>query len=79
VNAAHLWHPWLRINRVLRAMLHNRWSAGVVAGPCRVQASTFAAECDPARRVVQLNVLDQRDRPVTSSGREADAMRRNSR
>jgi hypothetical protein len=29
VNAAdaRLWHPWLRINRVLRAMLHTRWSA----------------------------------------------------
>jgi hypothetical protein len=24
---ARLWHPWLRINRVLRAMLHTRWSA----------------------------------------------------
>ena len=24
---AHLWHPWLRINRVLRVMLHARWSA----------------------------------------------------
>jgi len=22
-----LWHPWLRINRLLRAMLHERWSA----------------------------------------------------
>ena len=22
-----LWHPWLRINRVLRAMLHKQWSA----------------------------------------------------
>ena len=22
-----LWHPWLRINRVLRAMLTTRWSA----------------------------------------------------
>ena len=22
-----LWHPWLRINRVLRAMPHERWSA----------------------------------------------------
>jgi hypothetical protein len=21
-----LWHPWLRINRVLRVMLHTRWS-----------------------------------------------------
>ena len=29
VNApdARLWHPWLRINRVLRVMLHTRWSA----------------------------------------------------
>jgi len=25
---AHLWHPWLRINRVLRVMLHTRWSTG---------------------------------------------------
>ena len=24
---AHLWHPWLRINRVLRVMLQTRWSA----------------------------------------------------
>ena len=23
---ARLWHPWLRINRVLRVMLHGRWS-----------------------------------------------------
>jgi hypothetical protein len=29
VNAinARLWHPWLRINRVLRVMLQPRWSA----------------------------------------------------
>ncbi|HKW46661.1 MAG TPA: hypothetical protein VJN70_04420 [Gemmatimonadaceae bacterium] len=25
-RAARLWHPWLRINRVLRGMLHTRWS-----------------------------------------------------
>ena len=24
---ARLWPPWLRINRILRAMLHDRWSA----------------------------------------------------
>jgi hypothetical protein len=24
---ARLWHPWLRINRVLRVILHTRWSA----------------------------------------------------
>src|SRR5262245_22629870 len=22
-----LWHPWLRINRVMRVMLHTRWSS----------------------------------------------------
>jgi len=27
VNDARLWHPWLRINRVLRVMLYTRWSA----------------------------------------------------
>jgi hypothetical protein len=27
MNDAHLWHPWLRINRVLRVMLYTRWSA----------------------------------------------------
>lgn len=24
---ARLWHSWLRINRVLRVMLHTRWNA----------------------------------------------------
>ena len=24
---ARLWHPWLRINRALRVMLHTHWSA----------------------------------------------------
>jgi hypothetical protein len=27
VSDAHLWHPWLRINRVLRVMLQTRLSA----------------------------------------------------
>jgi len=27
VTDARLWHPWLRISRVLRVMLHERWSA----------------------------------------------------
>jgi hypothetical protein len=29
VNDAHLWPPWLRINRVLRVTLQTRWSAEV--------------------------------------------------
>jgi hypothetical protein len=51
---ALLWHPWLRINRVLRVMLHNRGSAEAWS---------------------QVRVEFRR----ASSGREADAMRRNSR
>ena len=31
---ARLWHPWLRINRVLRVMLHTRWSAEAWAEIC---------------------------------------------
>ena len=27
MNDARLWHSWLRINRVLRVMLHTHWSA----------------------------------------------------
>ena len=27
MTVTHLWHRWLRINRVLRVMLHTRWSA----------------------------------------------------
>jgi hypothetical protein len=27
---ARLWHPWLRINRVLRVMLQTRWRAAGV-------------------------------------------------
>jgi hypothetical protein len=27
MSDAHLWRPWLRINRVLRVMVHARWSA----------------------------------------------------
>ena len=47
---ARLWHPWLRINRVLRAMLHERWSAGGVAsGEGRVHQGGRAQERDPAR------------------------------
>ena len=40
---ARLWHPWLRINRVLRVMLHTHWSAE--AWPqVRVEFGTRAPE-----------------------------------
>jgi len=32
VNDARLWHPWLRINRVLRVMLRTRWSTSACRG-----------------------------------------------
>ena len=47
---ARLWHPWLRINRVLRLMLHTRWNAeawSVVRVEFRRGAS--AQERDPWR------------------------------
>jgi hypothetical protein len=56
---ARLWHPWLRINRVLRAMLQSRWSAeawSVVRLDFR--RAIRAPKRDPARRVVQLRVSE---------------------
>jgi hypothetical protein len=44
-----LWHPWLRINRVLRVMLmlHTALErGGVSSGPRRVQEGARAAESD---------------------------------
>jgi hypothetical protein len=43
---ARLWHPSLRINRVLRVMLHTRWSAE--AWP-QVKAEFVKALAPPAR------------------------------
>src|SRR5207245_4931727 len=53
-------HPWLRINRVLRLMLHTRWSAAAWS-QVRVEfkEGARAQEPDPARRVVQLIVTDR--------------------
>jgi hypothetical protein len=49
-TSARLWHPWLRINRVLRVMLHTRWSAEAWA-PARVEfrkALALRSEIRPA-------------------------------
>ena len=40
MNDARLWHPWLRINRVLRVMLHTRFGAEAWAGSSFRQAPT---------------------------------------
>jgi len=54
VNDARLWHPWLRINRVLRVMERG----GVVRGPRRVQEGARAEESDSARRCRERSRLD---------------------
>jgi hypothetical protein len=55
VTDARLWHPWLRINRVLRAMLHTRWS-GEASAEVRVEFRKALALRSQIRRggVVQL-------------------------
>jgi len=59
-----LWHPWLRINRVLRADAdHALERGGVAAGQGRVQDGARAQESDSARRVVQLAVARESSRP----------------
>jgi hypothetical protein len=46
---ARLWHPWLRINRVLRVMLHTRWSTEAWS-QVRVEfRRALALRSDPAR------------------------------
>jgi hypothetical protein len=43
MNDAHLWHAWLRINRLLRVVLHTRWSAE--ACPLSVLSSGVHSRC----------------------------------
>jgi hypothetical protein len=49
---AHLWHPWLRINRLLRAMLHTRWSA---EAQVRVEFTRAVALRSEIRRAAWFN------------------------
>jgi len=52
---ARLWHPWLRINRVLRVMLHTRWSAEAWSQvKAEFKRVACASQRDPAQGVVQL-------------------------
>jgi hypothetical protein len=43
-----LWHPWLRINRVLPVMLHTPEPGAMVRGHGRVSQGRRDAERDPA-------------------------------
>jgi hypothetical protein len=51
---AHLWHPWLRINRLLRAMLRTRWSAEAGA-QVRVEFTRAVALQSEIRRAAWFN------------------------
>ena len=55
VNDARLWHPWLRINRVLRVMLQTHWSAEAWS-VVRVEFKRALAlqEPDPTRGMLRL-------------------------
>jgi len=46
LNDARLWHPWLRINRVLRVTLPTRWNAETPTKGYRL-----CANCDSDRFV----------------------------
>jgi len=63
VTDARLWHPWLRINRVLRLMLHTRWSAEAWS-QVRVEfKKALALRSEIRRGVVYLGrMIDQRGR-----------------
>jgi hypothetical protein len=55
MSDARLWHLRLRINRVLRVMLHTRWSAEAwLVVRVEFRRALAAAERDPGRRLVQL-------------------------
>src|SRR5437899_2483063 len=56
-----LWHPWLRINRVLRAMLRTRWSAEAWT-QVRVEfkkALALRSQSDSARGVVHVDLVKE--------------------
>src|SRR2546427_3575325 len=54
---ARLRHPWLRINRVLRVMLHTRWSAEAWS-QVRVEFRKAVALRSKIRRVGKFNQLE---------------------
>src|SRR5437867_8060482 len=80
---ARLWHSWLRINRVLRVMLHTRWSAEAWPQVKAEFKKALALRCqsDSARGVVQLGwqgrdrrrSQNQRRRPRVVSSRWSSA------
>jgi hypothetical protein len=56
---ARFWHPWLRINRVLRVMLQTRWSAEAWS-QVRVEFKRAVALRSEIRRAGWLNYARDR-------------------
>jgi len=52
---ARLWHPWLRISRVLRVMLYTRWSAEEAWPQVRVEFKKALALRSEIRRAGWFN------------------------
>jgi hypothetical protein len=67
MNDARLWHPWLRINRVLRAMLQTRWSAAAWPQVRAEFTKAHAEKQDSARGVVHQLIVT--GAPVASTAR----------
>jgi hypothetical protein len=49
------WHPWLRINRVLRVMLQTRWSAEAWSQQVRVEFAEAFLPMSQIRRAGWFN------------------------
>jgi hypothetical protein len=73
---ARLWHPWLRINRVLRVMLHTRWSAEAWSmvrsssrrrSRCGARSRVPADEGHGVLRAELSKSKEPRDLPLTSA------------
>jgi hypothetical protein len=76
---ARLWHPWLRINRVLRVMLRTRWSAEAWAH-VRVEFKRAVALRSEVRRGVnQLGFAAGRDGRASGLPRERPSRSENGR
>ena len=49
---ARLWHPWLRIDRVLRVMLHTRWNASAGTSDDAITTVDLPEDAQPRAAVL---------------------------
>jgi hypothetical protein len=59
---ARLWHPWLRIDRVLRVMLYTRWSAGDADPKCLNATPCSGRDARPSQELLlsSARIFDRR-------------------